>query len=243
MPWEEANAVLIRSPWDCAQHAEAFWRWLDRVERATRVVNPPSLVRWNAHKRYLLELESDGVRIVPSALVPRGDAPDLDALMRERGWAEAVVKPAIGGSSRETVHTGRIGTRDAKGHLRSLVAREDALVQVYLPGVLASGEVSCVYLGGRFSHAVRKRAAPGDWRVQSDFSGTVEPVHAPPGVRSLADAACAAAPPGAAFARVDILLGPDEAPYVLEHELIDPELFLGTKPGSADELAGLILES
>ncbi len=235
--WDAADLVVIRSPWDYAEHVDEFLVWLRRVER---LLHPARLVRWNAHKRYLLELEAAGVPIVPTELVERATAPDLEQTMRRRGWADAVVKPAVGGSSRATVQVGRVGLAAARKHLRALVEAEDALLQEFLPAVLTDGEVSLIFLGGRFSHAVRKRAAPGDWRVQSDFGGTVEGVEPQPAALRVAEQAHEAIPGRPVFARVD-LLGGDGRPLVLECELIDPELFLGIGGGAADELAALIL--
>ena len=136
--------------------------------------------------------------------MPRGTAADLPALKRTRGWTDVVVKPAVGGSSRDTVHEARVGASAAGRHLRALSAREDTVVQPFVATVLEDGEISLVYLGGTFSHAVRKSAARGDWRVQSDFGGSAGSVDPPPHVRAAADAALDAGPAGV-YARVDVL--------------------------------------
>ena len=49
-----------------------------------------------------------------------------------------------------------------------------ALLQDVIPEVIERGEVSMVYSGGAFSHAVLKRATDGEFRVQQDFGGRVE---------------------------------------------------------------------
>jgi hypothetical protein len=61
----------------------------------------------------------------------------------------------------------------------------------------------------------------------------------------VARAAMGAAPGGAArlaYARVDLVPGPDGAPLVIELELTEPSLFLGTSPGSAERLARHLVE-
>jgi hypothetical protein len=40
-----------------------------------------------------------------------------------------------------------------------------------------------------------------------------------------------------AYARIDVVPGPAGAPVVLECELSEPSLFLGTSAGAADRLA------
>ena len=95
-----------------------------------------------------------------------------------------------------------------------------------------------MFFAGAFSHAVRKRARPGDWRVQSDFGGTAEPVD-PPAQALRAARAAIAAGPDALYARVDLITDGGEA-LVIEHELVDCELFLGTHPPAADAFAQVI---
>ena len=48
------------------------------------------------------------------------------------------------------------------------------LFQAFVPEVETQGEVSLVFIDGVFSHAVRKRPAQGDFRVQIDFGGSWE---------------------------------------------------------------------
>src|SRR5436305_2774518 len=59
--WTAFDAVVLRSCWDYHLHSDAFHAWLDRLERSgVAVWNAPSLVRWNANKRYLLDLAQCG---------------------------------------------------------------------------------------------------------------------------------------------------------------------------------------
>ena len=49
--------VVVRSTWDYIERPAHFWQWLDRLEAAHATVhNPVRLLRWNMHKRYLVEL-------------------------------------------------------------------------------------------------------------------------------------------------------------------------------------------
>ena len=234
-----ADLVVLRSPWNYPEHAGEFDRWLGARAAEGRLVNSVAAVRWNLHKGYLRALARAGVPCVPTEVLRRGAAADLPALKRAHGWGDVVVKPAVGGSSRDTVNEARVGSEAAARHLRALCLREDVVVQPFVDGVLEHGEHSLVYLSGQFSHAVRKTAAPGDWRVQSDFGGTAEPVDPPAHVRAAAQAAVAAAPAGV-YARVDVLeVG--ERSLVIEHELIDCELFLSTAPGAADRFAEALI--
>ena len=85
--WAGFDVAVIRSTWDDIDHLADFEAWLDSLAEVTLLLNPAELVRWNLHKRYLVDLADRGVPIVPTVLVERGaDLPDLPA-------GELVVKP------------------------------------------------------------------------------------------------------------------------------------------------------
>ena len=75
-----------------------------------------------------------------------------------------------------------------------MLATGDALVQPYAPAVEREGEVSVVLCEGTFSHALRKRPAAGEYRVQEHHGGTTELVDPGPAVVELAERVCAELP-------------------------------------------------
>ena len=93
-----------------------------------------------------------------------------------------------------------------------------------------------------YSHAVRKRAAPGDFRVQSDFGGTAVAEDPPSRLRIAAEAVLAHLTEPPVFARVDMLEWHGRW-LLMELELIEPELFLAQAPGSAARFARAIQSS
>lgn len=244
LPWTDPSVtttdvdlVIIRSTWDYPAQLRRFLATLHGLPGP--VCNPPAVVRWNAHKSYLTQLAAVGVPVVPTMVVPAGSAvlPELDA-------AEIIVKPAV---SAGAVGVGRFGSGSpaAAHHLGTVTASGDALVQPFVPEVV-HGERSLIFLDGRFSHAVRKVPAGGDFRVQVEHGGTASPVAATDADLALARRALDAVPellPGSGpllYGRVDVV-GPADAPMVMELELIEPQLFLDTAPGSADLLADGVL--
>ena len=48
------------------------------------------------------------------------------------------------------------------------------LFQEFLNDIETFGEISLMFMGGNYTHAVRKIAKPGDFRVQDDHGGRVE---------------------------------------------------------------------
>ena len=83
---------------------------------------------------------------------------------------------------------------------------------------------------GEFSHAVVKRPAAGDFRVQPHLGGVTLPTKVPPGAEKLARQALAAAPAHAAYARVDIIPDDQGTLRIMELELIEPALYLDHAP-------------
>ena len=239
------DALLIRQTWDYFERYDEFMAWLDRIDGTVRVVNPIDVIRWNADKRYLVDLDEAGIASVPTRVVARGEtAHSLADRMQDANWSEVVIKPAVSGAGRETY---RVAERDAveqEGLWQRLVASEDMLIQPFVPAILDSGEVSLVVVAGEATHAVRKIAAPGEFRVQDDHGGTVHPYEPSDGERAIAERAIGAATErtGAeiAYARVD-LVESSGGPQVMELELIEPELFFRNHPPAADALARAVL--
>src|SRR5438876_9710680 len=104
--WEEFQGVLVRSCWDYHHRLEEFLAWVSRLERAgVPVWNAPAVLRWNSHKGYLRDLAARGVPIVPTRWLERGAQADLAGLLRDAGWRDAVVKPAVSASAHGTWRT------------------------------------------------------------------------------------------------------------------------------------------
>jgi glutathione synthase/RimK-type ligase-like ATP-grasp enzyme len=240
-PVRRGEVVVIRSTWDYVVHPAAFVAWLDQLDAEPAIVhNPTSLLRWNAHKGYLVDLARRGLPVVPTALVARGAAIALDDLIEQHGWDDVVIKPAVGGTARFTEHAAAIGANAAEAHLRRLVADEDTVVQPYISTITTSGEISVVVIAGQPLVAVAKHAQQGDWRVQSDFGGSAEKTELTEELQAISGRMVRAVQPTPSYARVDLVRHPDGRLLVLELELVEPELFFRLDPVSAEHLAAHI---
>jgi O-ureido-D-serine cyclo-ligase len=235
-----ARMTILRSTWNYSVYPDAFLAWIDRVAACSALWNRRETLRWNAHKSYLLDLEARGVPVVPTHLVRRGDATPLAALVAARGWTEVVVKPAVSGGSRETMHVEAHRLEAGEAHLRSLSAREDVLVQPYQRSVEGYGERAVVWIDGELTHAVRK--APR-------FIGGVESVSAAVPIapdeaevarRAVAVAAGLTAP--LLYARVDVARDAAGAPRVMELELLEPSLFFPQAPAALERYVAGVVE-
>src|SRR3546814_21092717 len=87
-----------------------------------------------------------------------------------------------------------------------------------MPGVLAEGEYSLFLFGGRYSHAIVKRPAAGDFRVQPQFGGREELWDARTAARDLAEAALAAVPAPTVYARFAMIGDGNGSVAIMESE-------------------------
>jgi glutathione synthase/RimK-type ligase-like ATP-grasp enzyme len=234
--WRRFDAIVIRATWDYHLRIDEFRRWIDaRDAEGATLWNPAPLLAWNTHKFYLRELETKGIALAPTRFVPSGTTVDVAAILDEAGWDRAVIKPAV---SATAYRTHRVDRREA-AHLGILPAEGDTLVQEYLPEIETEGEWSLVYIGGSFSHAIRKLPASGDFRVQSEFGGRVETGRPDPGLLREADRVIAAIDSPWLYARVDGIESKGRL-RLMELELVEPSLFLSAAPDAARRFASAI---
>jgi glutathione synthase/RimK-type ligase-like ATP-grasp enzyme len=116
----------------------------------------------------------------------------------------------------------------------------DALLQPFAEEVSRDGEYSFTFIDGELSHATLKRAKAGEFRVQTVYGGSVEPIDAPAALSDQASHALSVLPEMPLYARVDgIARG--SAFLLMELELIEPNLFLAAATGAANRFAAAIV--
>jgi len=241
--WAAYDLAVLRSAWDYPARRAEFVAWARGVPR---LANPAEVVAWNTDKRYLADLEAAGVPVVHTQWVGPGDRwtpPDA---------GEWVIKPAVGAGS---VDSGRYDAADsehrrlAADHVARLQGADRlAMVQPYLSAVDSDGETGLLFIGGRYSHAIRKgpMLTGPDTGLVGLFKeeAELEARQPTPAEHSVAERALAAVPGGAdrlLYARVDLIPGPDGDPVVVELELTEPSLFLGLAEGAGQRFADAIL--
>ena len=183
------DLVLPLFAWGYQRDVAGWYKLLDRLEaEGLPVANPVAVLRWNSDKAYLAELGAAGVAVVPTVEVAALDDASLTEAMSELLTDEVVIKPAISGGADGThrIAPGASIPADALGQRR--------LVQPLMAGILTEGEYSLFFFAGQFSHAIVKRPAAGDFRVQTQFGGREEAWGPSDAALTLAAAALAAAP-------------------------------------------------
>lgn len=239
--WREHDVAVLRSTWNYHHALDAFMRWLDALEAAGVVLlNPVPLVRWNAHKAYLLALRDAGIRVPETVLIARdAGRAELDAL-GSRSWTEVVIKPAVSANAHKTERMPSNPLAFLRERVAALASHGDVLVQELVPEVGHIGEHSIVFFNGAFSHAVLKRPGAGDFRVQEKFGGTNVLVDVDEELMRACRQILEALPAVPAYVRLDVVRAATGC-MLMEVEAIEPTLFLGMSRGAADRFARAIL--
>jgi len=119
-------------------------------------------------------------------------------------------------------------------------------VQPYLSQIDAAGEVAVMYIGGVYSHSIRRRALlnVGASPDQAASLPLNVQAHEPlPQERALAERVIRHLMTLATellYARIDLVPAPSGEPLILEVELTEPSLFLDCSNAGAERLADAI---
>ena len=228
LPQRGFDLAVIRTTWDYTERADQFLSALESHERGgLRVCNPSQVVRWNMRKTYLKEL---GPSAIETVWTDRPDAHTVSQAFDALDASEVVLKPQVGAGSVRTERLKRNAWSEA-----DLIdgPMGPAMIQPYLRAIETEGERSLFWFGGKYSHAVRKVPAAGDWLANVSGARFVAETP-PPAAIEAAEAARERAPQDLLYVRIDLVLGDDGAWRVVEIEAIEPYLFLDFAPEGAD---------
>lgn len=225
--WTEAgdltayDLVLPLTVWG---YHRAGSRWAGQVTSweaaGVRLRNPASVLRWNADKGYLGGLAERGAPVPPTVYVDRVTPEAMAHAAATFGTDRLVAKPRVSASAYQTL-------RWSPGVPLDAGPKGAALIQPYLPAIETEGELSMFFLGGRYSHAVRKVPRSGDFRVQPEYQGVITAADPTPKEQGAAEAVLAAVEEPLLYARVDLVRGLDDRSVLMELELVEPDLYLG----------------
>jgi len=227
--WADFDAVMIGTAWDYWDRLEEFLAALERIEGQTRLFNGSSLVRWNARKTYLRELETKGARLIPTLWLDVADEAAAKAAFGTLGADDLVFKRQVGAGAKDQHRVKRGEPIPAMPH--------PMMVQPFLPMIQTEGELSFIFIDGEFCHALIKRAQPGDYRIQSTYGGREEKI-----TPSAEDLAAARAIIGTLdeaplYGRVDMLRGDGGGLLLMELEVIEPYLYPVEGPELGERMA------
>ena len=216
--WRIYDIVLIRSTWDYYLKPEAFKNWVSQfIHLNTTLINSAEMVLKNSHKFYLKELAEKGVNIIPTVF--SSEKIELEKL---KMWEKIVIKPAVSAGSHETeIFEVNMLTQEV---LDNKTRTGDWLVQPFLEEIKDAGEISMLFFGGNFSHAIQKVPKSGDFRVQKQFGAKYLKYEPTKELLDIAKNIVEIAGKESVYARIDGVMTQNGF-LLMEVEMIEPDLF------------------
>ena len=241
--WRRFASVVIRAAWDYHLDNDEYVAWLRQcAAEEIKLWNPAAAVLANVDKRYLGDFAEAGVEIVPIEYVERGHRQSLAALLERRNWTQAVIKPAVSASAYGTWRTSLAAAAADQRRFDDEVVQRSLLVQTFAEEIVTSGEWSIVFFEGDYSHAVLKKPASGDFRVQEELGGHAEPRDPSPAIVEQARRVLAHVAGPLLYARVDGIER-DGRFVLMELEINEPFLYVGSSRGAAARFAEAIVRT
>ncbi|MBN4081013.1 hypothetical protein JYT44_01475 [Caldithrix abyssi] len=235
--WKAYHCIVIRSCWDYHQRLSEFLDWLEKVESAgVKVINSPRIIRWNSNKRYLFDLQKQGIPIVPTIELKPGM--NLETELNTLKWEKAVVKPTVSASAYHTWLTNSENPDGDQLRLDDTFQKVDGMIaQQFLPEIKTHGEWSLLFFCGQFSHGVIKKPQAEDFRVQDEYGGKSKKENPNPSIVNQARIILDCIEEVPVYARVDGIEINNNF-ILMELELIEPYLYLSMESSAAKQVAG-----
>lgn len=226
--WSRFSMLLIKSPWDYFDYYEEFLNWIQKISALDiPVLNSLEILIWNSNKKYLLEIEEKGFKVISGQLLPKGEPINWSGLQSKFGNEPYIIKPLVSGGAKNTFKIGLETKGEVKRKVDDLILSEGFLAQPFVPEIETVGEYSLIFFNSVFSHAVLKSPAKSDFRVQHYFGGTISVIEPSNQLLSscqkFVDEFCQET----LYVRVDGVLIEGEF-HLMELEMIEPYLFLNT---------------
>jgi len=239
--WQQYDLLIFRNTWDYYEKENVFHAWLDSMEKkGIPTLNPIEVIQKNKHKFYLRDLERQGINIIPTVFIEKTNDLQLHTLLPKH-WKKAVIKPAFSAGSYLTEVFTVDEATSISAKYQPIASEKELLLQEFKPEIETEGETSFVFFNGVFSHAVNKKPASGDFRIQSQFGGQYTLIHPDPALIEKAQKVVTAFSKQMLYARVDCIIIHSEL-YLMEIEGIEPDLYFNLAPGALAKFVAAVLE-
>lgn len=240
--WDQFDAVIVRSPWDYQQSPQAFLACLRDIDASRAYLdNPLPLMEWNLHKIYLKDMAAKGITTLPTRWETGYNLSALKESFIDFDTDTLIVKPVLSANADDTFRLSFEEATREEDALCQLYAGRDVMIQPFVEEVLIEGEYSLFYFGGEYSHAILKTPKSGDFRVQEEHGGALQPVNPDVTMLKVCTFALQAMPTDSLYARVDLIRYQDSW-AVMELELIEPSLYFNLDNASPPRFVNAFLK-
>ncbi|WP_130735559.1 RimK family alpha-L-glutamate ligase [Flavobacterium sp. J27] len=227
--WTAYDYLVFRNTWDYYEKEETFNQWLSKIEHlGIPTLNSLNVIQKNKHKFYLQELEQNGITILPTYFQKKTAHLDLKNNIPAH-WEKMVIKPAFSAGSYLTKVFEPYEMELINIEYQSIAQEKDLLVQEFQPEITSSGETSFIFFNKEFSHAVNKKPAANDFRIQVQFGGQYTLVQPSESLIQQAQEIVNQFPEPLLYARVDGIVK-NNTIHLMEVECIEPDLYFDYAP-------------
>lgn len=171
--WNNFDIVILRSCWNYIDKFNDFTIWLDDLEEnKVNLWNPVQIIKWNSNKNYLLDLEKNGVSIIPTKVFNKNNIKIIPEYLESlEKYDTIVIKPIVGNRSLNVIKINKNKFDINNIEFENLIKGTEVLIQPYLKEIEKDGEFSFVFFNKKYSHAMYKKPKQGEYRTHPDFGG------------------------------------------------------------------------
>lgn len=231
--WDEFDCAIVRTTWDYIENKDLFLESLEQIEKSTcQLFNPFNLIQWNSSKKYLFELQNQGVATIPTQWIKYQGVELLIESFQKFSTDKIIIKPLLGAGATNTFLLNRKSFESRKVEL-DVLQNQEVMVQPFMERVAAQGEFSVHYFSGELSHGILKKPKVGDFRSQEEFGSHIELIELTEAQKVFCKQVLSKIRGDWLFARVDFIYDELDRETLIELELIEPSLYFRYKEGSA----------
>ncbi|MCR9287161.1 MAG: hypothetical protein NXI23_07180 [Bacteroidetes bacterium] len=238
--FSDLDLLVFRSAWDYHFKMEQFENWLEEINKENiKIFNPISVIQGNYDKFYLKGLAEKGLPIIPTSFVENTESLNLKTLLEKNNWEKAVIKPAVSMSAYQTFSFDQSNSEVLQKELKNTFGAGRVIIQEFAQEIVEEGEWSLIFFDKHYCTAILKKPKKGDFRVQGELGGTAQIAQPSERVIWQAQRILFSFEEPLLYARVDGIIREGNF-YLMELELIDPELFFRVSPKAITSfLAGI----
>jgi hypothetical protein len=224
--WNNYDAVIVRSTWDYQKDYKKFIDVLEKINNSSaHLENNFELMKWNMNKKYLFDLEQDGIRIVDTLWKNTFNFNETQNSFYLFKTKEIIVKPNISANADNTFRLTEEDLLNRKNELEKIFENREFMVQPFMENIVEEGEYSLFFFNGDFSHCVLKKPKENDFRVQEEHGGKFKRVVPTEHQISIGKNIVSKLSSLPLYARTDLVRTIDNDFALMELEAIEPSLY------------------
>jgi len=224
--WNEYNAVIVRSTWDYQKDYKKFLEVLEKINNSSaHLENNFDLMKWNMNKKYLFDLEQNGIRIVDTLWKTNFNFLEIEKSFEIFKSKEIIIKPNISANADNTFRLTKDELLNKKQELEKIFENREFMVQPFMENIIDEGEYSLFFFNGKFSHCVLKKPKEKDFRVQEEHGGKFKSVKPSDQQISIGKKIVDSLFVVPLYARTDLVRTIDNDFALMELEAIEPSLY------------------